>query len=218
MDQCSVPPARFAAQRRITGMELAISICLGLGLAAACGFRVFVPLLGISLAALSGHLSLADGFDWLGTWPALACFLTATMLEIGAYYIPWLDNALDSIATPAAVVAGTIATASVVGDMSPLLKWTLALIAGGGTAGVIQAATVLVRGGSTASTGGVANWLVATGEWIASVCATALSILMPLLAVLLAAIAALVALRILILRRPTAAIAQSPGSSGAAKA
>ena len=199
----------------MTGMELALSICLGLGLAAACGFRVFVPLLGISLAAVSGHLTLAEGFGWLGTWPALACFLTATILEIVAYYIPWLDNALDTIATPAAIVAGTVATASVVGEMSPMLKWTLALIAGGGTAGMIQAATVLVRGGSTASTGGVANWLVATGEWIASVCATVLSILMPLLAVLLAAMAALIALRILIRRRPAAL---TSNTSGVAKA
>ena len=127
-------------------MELALSICLGLGLSAACGFRVFVPLLGVSTAALAGHLHLAYGFEWLGTWPAFACFLTATILEIVAYYVPWLDNLLDSVATPAAVVAGTIATASVITDMSPLLQWSLAIIAGGGTAGVIQSATVLVRG------------------------------------------------------------------------
>src|SRR6185295_19313170 len=99
-------------------MELALSICLGLGLAAACGFRVFVQLLGISTAALAGHLHLAAGFEWLGSWPAFACFLTATIIEVVAYYVPWLDNLLDSIATPAAVVAGTIATASVVADMS----------------------------------------------------------------------------------------------------
>src|SRR5262245_45624492 len=123
-------------------MELALSICLGIGLAAACGFRVFVPLLGVSMAALAGHVQLAEGVAWVGTWPALVCFLTATILEIGAYYIPWLDNLLDTIATPAAVVAGTIAMGSVVTDMSPLLKWTLALIAGGGTAGLIQSATV----------------------------------------------------------------------------
>src|SRR5262245_17449136 len=123
-------------------MELALSICLGIGLSAACGFRVFVPLLGMSAAALAGHLHLAPGFDWIGTWPALACFLTATILEIGAYYIPWLDNLLDSMATPAAVIAGSLITAAVVTDMSPLLKWSLAIIAGGGTAGVIQSTSV----------------------------------------------------------------------------
>ena len=135
-------------------MELALSICLGVGLSAACGFRVFVPLLGVSVAALAGHLGLAEGFEWIGTWPALACFLTATVLEVAAYYMPWIDNLLDSVATPAAVVAGTMITAAVVTDMSPLMKWSLALIAGGGTAGVIQATTVALRGTSSVTTGG----------------------------------------------------------------
>jgi hypothetical protein len=182
-------------------MELALSICLGLGLSAACGFRVFVPMLGISTAALAGHLQLAVGFEWLGTWPAFACFLTATIVEIVAYYVPWLDNLLDTIATPGAVVAGTIATASVITDMSPLMQWTLALIAGGGTAGVIQSATVLVRGTSTASTGGLTNWLIATTELIASTCATVLSILLPILAALLAALVLLISLSIVVRRK-----------------
>jgi hypothetical protein len=163
-------------------MELALSICLGVGLAAACGFRVFVPLLGISLAALAGHVQLAEGMAWMATWPALACFMTATVLEIGAYYVPWIDNLLDSISTPAAVVAGTIVVGSVVTDMSPMMRWTLALIAGGGTAGLIQTATVAIRGTSTATTAGTANWLVATFELLASIGATIVSMLMPFLA------------------------------------
>lgn len=169
-------------------MELAFSICLGIGLSAACGFRVFVPLLGVSVAALAGQLELADGFDWLGTWPALACFLTAAILEVAAYYVPWVDNLLDTIATPAAVVAGTMITASVVTDMSPLVKWSLALIAGGGTAGLIQAATAALRGTSTATTGGLANWLVASGEFVAASVTTVLSLLMPMLVALAAVI------------------------------
>ena len=162
-------------------MELALSICLGIGLSAACGFRVFVPMLGVSIAVLSGHLQLAEGFAWLGTWPALACFLTAAILEVGAYYLPWLDNLLDTIATPAAVIAGTIITASVIVDLSPLLKWTLAIIAGGGTAGLIQSSTVALRGVSTATTGGLANGLVASGELIASAAATTLALFLPVL-------------------------------------
>jgi len=169
-------------------MELALSICLGIGLSAACGFRVFVPLLGVSVAALAGHLQLASDFEWLGTWEALACFLTASILEIAAYYIPWVDNLLDTIAAPAAVAAGTIITASVVSDMSPLLKWSLALIAGGGTAGVIQAATTALRGASTATTGGLANWLVASGELVAATTTTVLSMLMPILVTLATAV------------------------------
>ena len=162
-------------------MELILSICLGIGLSAACGFRVFVPLLGVSMATMAGHLELGSGFEWMGTWPALACFLTASVVEVAAYYVPWIDNLLDNIATPAAVVAGTIITAAVITDMSPLMKWSLALIAGGGTAGVIQASTVALRGTSSATTGGLTNWAVASTELAASVGTTFFSVLLPVL-------------------------------------
>ena len=117
-------------------MELFLSLCVGIGLSAACGFRIFVPLLAMSIAANSGHLKLVPSFEWVGSDTALITFAVATVLEIAAYYIPWLDNLLDTIATPAAVVAGTIVTASMVGGMSPFLKWTLAVIAGGGAGGL----------------------------------------------------------------------------------
>jgi hypothetical protein len=51
--------------------DLAISIALGVGLAAATGFRVFLPMLVMSAAAYSGHLPLGDNFAWLGTTSAL---------------------------------------------------------------------------------------------------------------------------------------------------
>src|SRR5437867_10459742 len=137
-------------------METILSICAGIGLAAACGFRVFVPLLVASIAALSGHLQLTEHFAWIGTYPALVAFAVATVLEIGGYYVPWLDHLLDTIATPAAIVAGTIIYASIFSDMSPFLRWTLADIAGGGAAGVVQAGTVAMRAVSTSTSGGLA--------------------------------------------------------------
>ncbi|MBN1522667.1 MAG: DUF4126 domain-containing protein, partial [Candidatus Aureabacteria bacterium] len=97
-------------------MDNVLSIFIGIGLSAACGFRVFVPLLGISLASLTGHLELAPGFEWIGSPLALIAFSTATLLEIAAYYIPLVDNFLDTIATPGAILAGTIITASLMGD------------------------------------------------------------------------------------------------------
>ena len=115
-------------------METLLSVLVGIGLSAACGFRIFVPPLVISIAALSGHLHLASGFEWMGTYPAMTAFGVACALEIAAYYVPWLDHMLDILATPTAVVAGTIVTASLVTDMSPMLRWTLAIIAGGGAA------------------------------------------------------------------------------------
>ena len=166
-------------------MEQILSILIGIGLSATCGFRIFVPLLGMSIAYHAGALDFAPGFDWIGSWPATIAFGIAMVLEIAAYYIPWLDNLLDSIATPAAVVAGTIATASMVGDVSPFFRWTLAVIAGGGLAGLFQGATVTLRGASAATTGGVANPAVSTGELIASVLGTILSILVPYLAIII---------------------------------
>jgi len=84
-------------------METLFSVSAGVGLSAACGFRVFVPLLVMSIASLSGHLPLAHGFEWIGTYPALVSFAVATCVEVLGYYIPWVDHALDTIATPAAM-------------------------------------------------------------------------------------------------------------------
>lgn len=139
-------------------------ITIGLGLSAACGFRVFLPPLVAGIAAKAGYLNLAEGFQWLGSSPALIAFGVAATCEILAYYIPWVDNALDAIAGPAAVIAGTVLSASMVGDLSPLSKWSLALIAGGGSAGLLHAATACLRGGSTLTTGGLSNPLLSTME------------------------------------------------------
>jgi len=163
--------------------EIVLSICLGVGLSAACGFRVFVPLLVLSLASLSGHVTLARGFAWIGSYPALLMFSVATCLEISGYYIPWLDHLLDTIASPAAIVAGTLVTASMMTDVSPLLKWSLALIAGGGAAGMVQGTTVLARGASLAGTGGLGNPLVATVELMGAVLTSLLALLAPVLVV-----------------------------------
>ncbi|HZR18826.1 MAG TPA: DUF4126 domain-containing protein [Verrucomicrobiae bacterium] len=166
-------------------METVLSICVGIGLSAACGFRVFVPLLVMSIASLSGHMTLAHGFEWIGTYPALISLSVATCLEIAGYYIPWLDHLLDTLATPASIVAGTVVTASAVGDMSPFLKWTLAVIAGGGAAGLVQGATVMARAASTATTGGLANPLVSTLELGGAMLTSVLAIVAPVVALLL---------------------------------
>jgi hypothetical protein len=166
-------------------METVLSLFVGIGLSAACGFRVFVPFLIMSIAALAGQLELAEGFEWIGSYPALIAFGTATVLEVAAYLIPWLDHLFDTIATPTAVIAGIIATAAMITGMSPLLKWALAIIAGGGAAGIVQASTVTVRATSTATTAGIGNPLVSIGEFIGSVVTTFLAIVVPIVVVLL---------------------------------
>ena len=176
-------------------LETILAVCLGLGLAAACGFRIFVPMLVASLAAKAEWVTLADGFDWIGTWPAVITFAVATALEIGGYYFPWLDNLLDAVATPAAAVAGVLVTAAFIADMHPLLAWSVAVIAGGGVAGTIKTGLVSLRVGSTATTAGVANPLLTTFEWVASLGMSLLAMVLPVLAAILALLTAAVLLR-----------------------
>ena len=182
-------------------MEVTLSVLLGIGLAAACGFRVFVPPLVMSAAALAGHLTLAPGFDWIGTWPAFIAFATATVLEIAAYYVPWLDNLMDTLASPAAVVAGVVVAASVVEGTSPLLRWTLAVVAGGGAAALVQAVTVKVRALSSLFTFGLGNHVVSTAETAGAAAVSTASVVFPLLGALAVCTVLAVALWLLSRRR-----------------
>jgi len=163
-------------------VETLLSVVLGIGLSAACGFRIFVPFLLTGVAARTGHLTLGDSFAWMSSTPALVVFGVATAIEVGAYYVPWLDHALDVLATPSAVVAGVVMTASVVTGLDPMLKWTLALIAGGGIAATVQAVTVGTRKVSLVTTGGLANPVVSTMELAGSAGLAILAIAIPLLA------------------------------------
>jgi len=169
-------------------MDTLLSICVGIGLSAACGFRVFVPPLVMSIASLFGHLTLSPSFEWMGSYPALVVFAVATAIEIAAYYIPWVDNLLDTIATPMAIAAGTFVTASVIPEGDPMLQWTVALIAGGGAAGTIQAFTGIGRLASTMMTGGLGNPLISTIESGGSIILSGLAIAVPVFAVCLVAV------------------------------
>lgn len=166
-------------------VEVLTSVIVGVCLSAACGFRVFVPLLVMSIAGLSGYFTPAESMSWVASWPAMILFGTATIAEVLAYYIPWADNLLDTIATPAALIAGAVASASVLGDLSPSLQWILAVVAGSGTAGIVQAGTVLLRGASSATTGGLGNPLVATAENAFSVVTAVLALIIPVIALIL---------------------------------
>lgn len=175
--------------------EILFALGAGLGLAAACGLRVFAPLLVLGLAARFTPFPLASGFAWAESTPALIALGLATLLEIAAYYVPWLDHALDAVATPAALLAGTLAVAAVVGDLPPWLRWSVAIIAGGGLAGLTQAATVLLRLKSTATTGGLGNPIVATAEWVGAFGLAVIAIALPLIALTAAVVLVVVALR-----------------------
>ncbi len=179
----------------MSSLDIAVSIALGIGLAAAVGFRVFLPLLVTSVAAYTGHLQLSDGFAWLGSLPAVLMLGVAAFAEIAAYYIPAVDNLLDTITTPAALVAGTLVAAAVMADLPPIVKWTTAIIAGGGAAGLTQGATALLRTKSTLATGGLGNPVIATAELGGSLLISVLALIAPLIALAIAVVLCWVTLR-----------------------
>jgi hypothetical protein len=159
--------------------EIIIAVAIGIGLSASCGFRVFVPLLVASIAAKAGVFPLNDGFQWLAGWPAIISFGTATVVEIMAYYIPFIDNLLDTITTPLAIGGGTLLLTSVIPIDNDFLKWATGLIFGGGAAATVQGGTVLTRLASTKLTGGTGNAVVATGEHAAAIGTSLLTLLIP---------------------------------------
>jgi hypothetical protein len=161
--------------------ELLSAVAIGIGLSASCGFRVFVPMLVASIAAKMGIFPVQEGFQWLAGWPAIISFGTATVVEILAYYIPFVDNLLDTITTPLAIVAGSLLLTSVLPIDSDLLKWITGVLFGGGAAATIQSGSVLTRLASTKFTGGTGNVVVATGEHAAAFGSSLLSVFIPFL-------------------------------------
>lgn len=166
----------------VSAFQLVTAGALGLGLAACSGFRVFVPLLAASIAYRSGWLAPSPGFVWLGTWPALLTLAAATVAEMAGYYLPAVDNLLDTLTTPASFVAGTILMTSALPELDPALRWTLGILVGGGTAGLLQTGTALLRGVSTVGTGGLGNPVLATAENGLAVGGVVLTLLVPLVA------------------------------------
>lgn len=174
--------------------QIALSICAGIALSAACGFRVFVPLLALSIASYTGHLHLTGSFAWAGTLPALIVFSVATIFEIGAYYIPFLDNFLDTIAGPTALIAGVLVTASMATDLPPFWRWLLAAIAGGGAATTTQLMTTKLRAMSSATTGGVGNSVLSSLELGAASVLSVLAVIWPIVAIVVAGLVLIVSL------------------------
>lgn len=201
-------------------MELLLAICLGIGLSAACGLRVFLPLAVLSAATRLGLADPGAGFEWIATTPAFALLLFACLAEALAYTIPWIDHALDVIASPLAILAGAIAAAAAISDISPAFAWSAALIAGAGIAGTVQAGSVATRSTTTLTTGGMANPAVSAMETTAAATVSIASILAPALGILLLLMAILSVRRALRsvrtrLRRVPTAPAESPALAAA---
>jgi hypothetical protein len=190
-------------------MEALLGVALGIGLAAATGLRAFLPLFIAGMAARADLIPLTDTFAWLETTPALLTLGVAAVVETLAYYVPGLDHLLDLLASPAALVAGVAAAASVMTDMPPHVRWPLAIIAGGGVAGLTKGGAALVRAKTGLATAGVANPIVSTAETLGALGLTALAIAVPILVLLAVIVLVFAAMgrtaRLLFRRRPPAA-------------
>lgn len=175
--------------------QLVFSLLVGIGLSAACGLRLFIPPLVLSAAGLYFHMPLPQPMHWLASDTAFFILLAATLFEIGAYYVPWLDNLLDNVATPAAVVAGTLITSPFVSQLDPVWQWTLALVAGGTVAGAVQSLTHGARLTSALTTAGLANPLVATVENVLSLALSVTAIVFPVLTIIILLLVAFLAIK-----------------------
>lgn len=165
-----------------------LPIGAGICLSAACGFRTFVPLLCVAVASHFGMFSLDAKYAWLASTAGLVSLGAAAVAEVGGYYIPVVDHALDVIATPLSVMAGTLVMLTSIGADHGIPGWLLALVVGGGLSGAVQLTTVKARALSTSTTAGFGNPLVATAELIGASVLSALAILLPLLALLVAVV------------------------------
>ncbi len=185
-------------------IEIILSICLGVALAASSGFRVFVPLFGLSLAGYFGILPLTDNWLWLGSTTALVILGVASVVESLGYLIPFVDNLLDTIAIPLAGIAGTLVMAASLTDLSPAMTWALAIVAGGGAAAGIKTATASTRAVSSVATAGVANPAIGLAETGAAVGLSALAIFAPIVAVAVGALIIIGLIWLLMKRRRAA--------------
>lgn len=166
-------------------LETILSICLGIGLASASGFRVFLPVFTLSLASYFNVIPLNESWAWIGGLPALISFGVAMVFEIFGYYIPFVDNLLDTIATPLAAIAGFVIMSSTLVDLSPTITTILAIIAGSGTASAMQGMTTVTRLASSVKTAGIGNPVVSTAETGTAITLSSLAIFLPIVAVAL---------------------------------
>jgi hypothetical protein len=181
----------------MSNLDLVLPVMLGIGLAAATGFRVFLPMLIVSVAAYTGHLPLSEGFAWLATPAAMLMLGVAALLEVGAYFVPGVDNLLDVLAAPVAVIAGAIVSAATITDLPPMMKWTAAIVAGGGAAGIMHGVTGAVRAKSTVLTGGFGNSAVATAELGGALLISLLALAAPLAAFVIVVLILWLAIRLI---------------------
>jgi len=169
-------------------MNIIMALCLGIGLSAACGFRVFIPPLALSIAYHSGVVQLSSNWEWLGTQNAINTLSIAATVEVFAYFLPWVSNLLDSIEIGLAPIAGMFITASslsIAGDFDPTFLWIITVIAGGATAETIELGTSFTRLMTSGATAGFGGPIVGFVEAVSAIVMSILAITAPIWTILL---------------------------------
>lgn len=175
-------------------MAIFLAVCAGLGLSAACGLRVFLPLFVAAIAARAEFLHVGPQFDWLGTNAAIVIFGTATVVEVVGFLVPWVDHVLDLLAAPLSAVAGAVLMTSQLGVLTvpgaegadpllhPAFAWTLGIIAGATTASGVEAASIAGRVSSSVLTIGWLNPIYGMIETVLAFGMSLLALIVPVVA------------------------------------
>lgn len=168
-------------------MVILFSIFLGATLAAAAGFRAFLPLFILGLLErfeLLGQFTLGDNLQWLMSNPGLICLGAATVLEIAADKIPAVDSALDSLMTFVRPGAGGLGVIAVLSAHNPLMAYVAGIVLAGGATLPIHLGKTALRLGSHMTTGGFGSPALSCAEDVAAGGTVTLAALLPVFAVI----------------------------------
>lgn len=182
---------------------MTLIIISGICLSAACGFRIFIPFLILSIFSYTGNIELNEGALWISTIPALIIFSSLTVLEIIGYYIPWIDNMLDLISTPLSIIAGIIILSSLLIDVNPAIKWIFSILFGGVISFNVQLMTVKARALTSVFESGFGNSVFSTIELIAALLISVLAIFQPVISLAILLLLTYLIFRKIILKRKT---------------
>jgi hypothetical protein len=189
-------------------IEAISGLAAAFGLASSAGLNAYVPLLVVALMARYTDLvRLSPPFDLLTNGWIILLLAVLLVIEVVADKVPAVDTANDIIQSVVRPAAGAIlfaASARTIVEIHPLLAIACGVIVAGG----VHAVKATARPAITATSAGMLNPVVSTGEDVLSVAMSVLSVLVPLLILLL--VPALVALVVILLRRLRA---KAPASS-----
>jgi hypothetical protein len=162
-------------------MDGIVGIFTSFGLSSSAGLNAYLPLLVVALVGrFTDWIKLNEPFDALTSWWVIGLLVVLTAIEIIADKIPVVDSTNDVIQTAIRPIAGAIlfaANTNAIADIHPVLAMVCGLLVAGTVHVVKSTARPLV----TASTAGMANPVVSTGEDILSALTAFLSILLPVL-------------------------------------